>query len=90
MSQPTFTDGPPVPLMVERYLDQANLPQLFSDLFQHASIIEVRKKGGLADYSGAVETTLDALLAELQSGARALPKSIITSTAAIGPTRSSP
>jgi len=69
MTQPTFTEGPPVPLMIEGVLDAVKLAELFSDLTTHASAIEVRKKGGPAAYSGTVESTLDGLLAELQKGA---------------------
>ncbi|MEO2091881.1 MAG: hypothetical protein ABGY75_20710 [Gemmataceae bacterium] len=51
MTQPTFTDGPPVPLMVEGTLDAAGLRQLFVYIEAAGQVIGVREKGGPAEYA---------------------------------------
>lgn len=68
MSQPTFTEGPPVPLMVDGVIDAITLRQLFSDLATSTTVIGLREKGGPTTYSGADEPTSDEALARLLSG----------------------
>jgi hypothetical protein len=55
MNQPTFSDGPPVPLMVEGLIDPPTLTRLFADLEAAATGITVREKGGPGEYAGASE-----------------------------------
>lgn len=57
MSQPTFADGPPVPMMVEGLIDAATLTQLFADLEAAGTILGVREKGGPAAFAAAGEIT---------------------------------
>jgi len=52
MSQPTFADGPPVPLMVEGLIEAGTLRQLFAELSAAATILGVREKGGPTEYAG--------------------------------------
>lgn len=59
MTQPTFVDGPPVPLMVEGFVDAATLRQLFADYSTSAEIIGIREKGDLRVYADAVGITAD-------------------------------
>lgn len=59
MTQPMFTDGPPVPLMVEGQIDAGTLRQLFADLAATATILEVREKGGSIGYASADALTAD-------------------------------
>lgn len=68
MTQPTFTEGPPVPLMVDGVIDATTLRQLFADLATSATIIGVREKSGPTTYTSADEPTPDAALARLLSG----------------------
>lgn len=66
MTQPTFADGPPVPLMVEGLLDRQTLARLFADLEIAAAVLGVREKGGPAEFAGGelpLATALDRLLA---------------------------
>ncbi|MBA4191994.1 MAG: hypothetical protein C0467_28780 [Planctomycetaceae bacterium] len=51
MSEPTFAEGPPVPLMVEGLIDATTLRQLFTDLATAASVTEVREKGDPRGYA---------------------------------------
>lgn len=51
MNQPTFEDGPQVPLMVEGHIDAATLRQMFSDLIAHAKNIQVQEKQGATSLS---------------------------------------
>lgn len=69
MTQPTFSDGPPVPLMVEGCIDAATLRQLFTDLMTAATGLTLRAKGGPSDYASADALTPDDALARLLSGA---------------------
>ncbi|QDU19809.1 hypothetical protein [Urbifossiella limnaea] len=69
MTQPTFPDGPPVPLLVEGVIDADTLRRLFLDLSVAARIISLREKGGPADYASANEPTLVEALQRLLSGA---------------------
>ncbi|MFO0949246.1 MAG: hypothetical protein U1D30_25595 [Planctomycetota bacterium] len=67
MNQPTFEDGPPVPMMVEGTMDEATLRQFFADLGTHATIEAIREKNSLTANSAAgapdLPTLLDQLLA---------------------------
>lgn len=73
MTQPTFADGPPVPLMVEGVLDPAGLRQLFADLATAATVTGVQEKGGPAEYaSGDVMPPAVALNRLLSGAARAV------------------
>ena len=66
MTQPTFADGPPVPLMVEGLLDAQTLTRLFGDLESATSVLGTREKGGSAKFAGGelpLATALDRLLA---------------------------
>jgi hypothetical protein len=69
MTQPTFTDGPPVPLMVEGTLDAAGLRQLFADIQSAGTVLDVREKGGPAEYAGGAGLTPAAALERLLAGA---------------------
>lgn len=69
MPQPTFTEGPPVPLMVEGLIDAATLRQLFADLAAHASVSDVREKGGPTAYTLADQQPSEVALERLLSGA---------------------
>jgi len=51
MSEPTFAEGPPVPLMVEGLIDATTLRQLFADLASSAVVIDVREKGDPRGYA---------------------------------------
>lgn len=55
MTQPTFADGPPVPLLVEGLIDRPTLTRLFADLESAAVVTGVREKGGPAELAGAGE-----------------------------------
>ena len=52
MTQPTFADGPPVPLMVEGLIDPPTLTRLFADIQTAGRVLGVREKGGPAEYAG--------------------------------------
>lgn len=52
MSQPTFADGPPVPLMVEGLIDPPTLTQLLAEIQSAGMVLGVREKGGPAEYAG--------------------------------------
>lgn len=45
MTQPTFADGPPVPLLVEGLIDRATLARLFTDIQTAGTVLGVREKG---------------------------------------------
>jgi hypothetical protein len=51
MTQPTFEEGPPVPLMVEGVIDRETLTRLFADIQSAGTILGVREKGGPAEYA---------------------------------------
>lgn len=66
MTQPTFADGPPVPLMVEGLIDPPTLARLFADIRTAGAVLGVREKGGPAEFAGGevpLATALDRLLA---------------------------
>src|SRR5262245_2096076 len=69
MTQPTFPDGPPVPLLVEGMIDAETLRRLFLDLSAAARIICIREKGGPTAYATAPEPTPADALRRLLSGA---------------------
>lgn len=52
MTQPTFAEGPPVPLMVEGLIDAPTLTRLFADIQTAGTVLGVREKGGPAEYAG--------------------------------------
>lgn len=68
MTQPTFADGPPVPLMVEGLIDPPTLTRLFADLDATATGVSVREKGGPGEYAGAGETPPAVALERLLAG----------------------
>lgn len=68
MTQPTFADGPPVPLMVEGLIDPPTLTRLFADLESAASVLSVREKGGPGEFAGAGESSTAATLGRLLAG----------------------
>lgn len=67
MSQPTFAEGPPVPLMVEGLIDPPTLARLFADIQSAGTVLGVREKGGPAEYAEnevmSTALALDRLLA---------------------------
>lgn len=65
MNQPTFADGPPVPMMVEGTIDDATLRQMFDDLAQSATILGIREKGHGRSYADTNELTPAAALERL-------------------------
>ncbi|MFO0797028.1 MAG: hypothetical protein U0804_06090 [Gemmataceae bacterium] len=69
MTQPTFSDGPLVPLMVEGAIDAPTLTRLFADLESAASVIGVREKGAPTAYSGAESLTTGTAVSRMLSGA---------------------
>ena len=68
-NQPTFADGPPVPLLVEGVIDPATLRQLFADLAAAATDLLIREKGDPRGYAAAAELSPQAALDRLLSGA---------------------
>ncbi|MBA4192060.1 MAG: hypothetical protein C0467_29125 [Planctomycetaceae bacterium] len=68
MNEPTFADGPPMPLMVEGLIDATMLRQLFSDLASAATVTDVREKGGPRGYALPTELTPDLARDRLLSG----------------------
>ena len=68
MTQPTFPDGPPVPLMVDGVIDATTLRQLFTDLATSGTVLGVREKSGPAAYTSADQLTTDSALARLLAG----------------------
>ncbi len=69
MTQPTFPDGPPVPLLVDGVIDAATLRQLFADLAASATVLGVREKSNPTADMNAEELNLDAAQVRLLSGA---------------------
>ena len=69
MTQPTFADGPPVPLMVEGLIDTATLTRLFADIQTAGTVLGVREKGGPAAYAGGDGMPPAVALERLLSGA---------------------
>ncbi len=73
MTQPTFAEGPPVPLMVEGLIDATTLRQLFLDLATSGTVLGVREKSGPKSHTLGEELNLDDALARLlQRDARAV------------------
>lgn len=68
MTQPTFTDGPPVPLMVEGVIDTVTLRRLFADLVAAATLMGIREKGSPTGYTSVGTVTADVALTRLLSG----------------------
>lgn len=68
MTQPTFTEGPPVPLMVDGVIEATTLRQLFADLASSATVVGVREKRSPSAYANADESTPDTAFARLLSG----------------------
>jgi hypothetical protein len=68
MSQPTFSDGPPVPIMVEGVMQEAMLRQYFTDLQTCATIMEILEKNLLATTSVSTANDLNTLLHKLLNG----------------------
>lgn len=68
MNQPTFTEGPPVPMMVEGLLDEALLSQYLDELQAHAQIETTREKNAPLETSSTSASTLEALRQRLTSG----------------------
>ncbi len=68
MTQPTFADGPPVPLMVEGLIDAPTLRQLFTDLTLAATPLGIREKGSPTGYTSGGTVTADVALNRLLSG----------------------
>jgi hypothetical protein len=68
VNQPTFADGPPVPIMVDGVIDTATLRQLFADLASSATVLGVREKGWPTAYTSGDEPTPEAALARLLAG----------------------
>jgi hypothetical protein len=69
MNQPTFADGPPVPLMTEGIIDAATLSRLISELITHATAISVREKAAATAYAGTDHQPLESVLERLLTGA---------------------
>lgn len=65
MNQPTFEDGPPVPMMVEGTMDEGTLRQYFADLETHATIEAIREKSAVTVNSATSSPDLAALLTQL-------------------------
>ncbi len=68
MTQPTFADGPPVPLMVDGVIDATTLRRLFDDLAASAVILGLREKSGPTAYTGGDEPTPESALSRLLTG----------------------
>ncbi|MFO0804312.1 MAG: hypothetical protein U0791_14460 [Gemmataceae bacterium] len=68
MTQPTFAEGPPVPLMVEGLLDPPTLTRLFADLESDSEVIGAREKGGPGSYAGDGELSAAVALERLLAG----------------------
>jgi len=68
MTQPTFADGPPVPLMVEGTLDSTGVRQLFAELSSATAVVGVRMKDSPTRYTNVEEPTLDEAVERLLSG----------------------
>lgn len=68
MTQPTFADGPPVPLMVEGVIDAATLRTLFADLAAAATVLGVQQKGSPTGYTSPDAVTAEIALTRLLTG----------------------
>jgi hypothetical protein len=71
MNQPTFSDGPPVPLMIEGLIDQPTLRGLFADIEATGCVLGVREKRGPAEYADEM-TTASSLERLLNGSTRAV------------------
>lgn len=67
--QPTFPDGPPVPLMTEGTIEAATLRQLAADLQASAEVLSVREKAAPGLFAASEEFPLVSALERLCSGA---------------------
>jgi hypothetical protein len=68
VTQPTFADGPPVPLMVDGVIDATTLRQLFADLTTAATLLGIREKGSPTGYTSGGTVTADVARNRLLSG----------------------
>ncbi len=68
MTQPTFTEGPPVPLMIDGVVDSQTLQQLFQDLATSTTILGVNEKNAGCVYSKEERLSLDAICNKLLTG----------------------
>jgi hypothetical protein len=68
MTQPTFADGPPVPLLVDGVIDATTLRQLFTDLTTSAIVLGLREKGGPTEYTSGDEPIPEMALSRLLTG----------------------
>lgn len=68
MTQPTFSDGPPVPLMVEGLIDVATLTRLFADIQSAGTVLGVREKGGPTEYAAGEGMPPEVALERLRAG----------------------
>jgi hypothetical protein len=69
VTQPTFADGPPVPLMVEGLIDPPTLARLFADIASAGTVLGVREKGGPAEYASGDDMPPGVALERLLAGA---------------------
>lgn len=73
MTQPTFADGPPVPLLVEGLIDRPTLTRLFAEIQSAGTVLGVREKGGPAEYASGEDMPPAVALERLLDGtARAI------------------
>lgn len=68
MTQPTFSEGPAVPLMIEGLVDENTLRQLGDELLSATSIISIREKGNPTSHAADGELTVNQALTRLLSG----------------------
>ena len=68
MNQPTFTEGPPVPLMVEGLLSDQDVRVYLADLKTHAVVVDVRLKTGPTIPSPEHSISVDQGVEQLLSG----------------------
>lgn len=68
MTQPTFSEGPPVPPLVEGQIDSATLSRLFADIQTAGTVIGVREKSGPAEYANGEMMPSNVALQRLLSG----------------------
>jgi hypothetical protein len=66
--QPTFADGPAVPIVVEGLLDATAVRQLFADLATHATLLSIRQKTNAESLSGTEERKADETIEGLLNG----------------------
>jgi hypothetical protein len=68
MTQPTFEDGPPVPMMVDGVMDEPMLRQLFKDLASAATVLSVREKRGPTVGQSPEALSLETVESQLLAG----------------------